>query len=475
MSLAFLADAIYDVGRKIENDKLQARQDALRQQAWAREERLTNEQRNWEKANRNDAWAREDELRKQAIEREQRLYDDRRFDALKNHLMEAGLLKADDVGNLDAFNAALNKNGDEYKRNLQELVSYQAALPRIIELTEGKAPVQAIAKMNVGDIEKARSLMDQAYQTMASVVQKKAENKEVNEEVGGKLAVMFVTKLTALDNQLKAMNDREERLNAGMLTPQEAKQVQAVAMSKLNPNATPQEKEAAIAKQAAEFITTERFLLNQRRASLVREQTAVQESSNWIRQSVQGGYARTMKGLIDQPPTETTTAQTPPALATADDARKFFGSGAPAASPAPASNVPPAPPARPAPNNTPYGPPTPREFMDEATAPVSKPIGFIDNLVFSAEDALGVGPSDARQAQWKINNMVRTAGVQRPEIGAKTLQEAAAIGQRFGIPVALQTEADLRAKQIEQEMAREDPTSIRWINLNRELQALRSR
>lgn len=179
--LSLLGDAIAGGARDYMNITLADRRNAeLRSQQLADEARRRQEQLADQQTQRGYVTADRSEAR--AYEKE--IYDSRRFDHMKEALVQGGYLKMEDVGKPDAVAAGLKgfeaTEGKQVTRDLQELATYKASIMPLLKDAGDVDGASRILTMTVADLPEARGIMTRVGQAIADKSQKQQDNQEAN-------------------------------------------------------------------------------------------------------------------------------------------------------------------------------------------------------------------------------------------------------------------------------------------------------
>jgi len=253
------------------------------------------------------ARAFERETRQEGWKHEENLYTNRRHDAIKTQLMLDGHLKPGDLDNPEAFAAALAAGGPQYKRDLQELAEYKAAIPEILKSTRGEpgiaSRISEILDLKPANIGRARELMKDAYGMIAKTVDTEKDQKELNAKNGALLMMAHLGKLAEIDNQKATLISEMDRIAGNNFTPKELGEIHAKALANLIPDyqkafarGAPSDKaKAALAaeesKAAEEVKLIAQSNLGTRAKSLDNQMGRVASQYEGVKAAIQAGTA----------------------------------------------------------------------------------------------------------------------------------------------------------------------------------------
>jgi len=224
MSLSLLGDALVRGSEGYANSKLRDEReaDALAYEQRQRGYQLEDESRRRGNAltdrDNERAFAKED--RKESREFNQAQYDARRFDAIKQILVNSGHLSVKDIGSFDALQPALDKyalaNGPDAMRALDELAGYKAALPNLIEKAGGdNAGASAIITMGPQDIAEARKLWQGLTSQVATRVKDDIAERRTNKNNVAALAAVNIVQASEISRQFEATSQTLRQLEGG--------------------------------------------------------------------------------------------------------------------------------------------------------------------------------------------------------------------------------------------------------------------
>jgi hypothetical protein len=359
----------------------------------------------------------------EAQKQEEALYKRRRFDRLVDSLVERGYLSPEDIDKPDAVNAAMAKiETPEQRRAIEELATYKAALPRIIEAV-GEVPNAAAVlganPMDAASVQAARNVMNAAYSRLGQIAESDRERAQNNAKFAAAAYVAQLSKQTEIELAMEGDEQEIDRIQNGaydaeMLMAERQKAAATRFPGKSEIDLRPDEL-AEVERVAMEGLADARFLrmapIQSRYQNRVRQLQTAQRGVGYIAELSRAGAFAFAPEAAQKVTTATaapaTPGRTPPAIAGESDTDEFL-SGLSGGMPRPASpaavvgDLPSPPPASVVPQIQPLeNIRDPRR--EEAPPPFFGPPGVRDNAanrqrVIDAGRAAFAAPMDSARA-----------------------------------------------------------------------------
>lgn len=187
---------------------------------------------------------------------EAQIYKHRRFDALKNDLVKEGLLKPSDINSADAVQAALAKTSVDYQRNAEELASYKAMLPKLIEAVGTIPGADQVMSLKPDQVDQARAIVQAAYAKLGKKVDDDTLHGDLNKQTAAALIAV------ELENMRKTQADLAD-IEAGNVPPVERQQAFREAAAKMgyaSEAKIPSDQRGAVQAAADKLIKDDRLV-----------------------------------------------------------------------------------------------------------------------------------------------------------------------------------------------------------------------